>query len=101
MKLPADKLQGTIFRFNDFVRKEEDTDFNRKVNTMGVIDKPPFYGVELTISDPFFAEPKVVVNTRSQVLRSGDESPIPGLYASGALIAFSRIWGVGFQGDTY
>jgi 3-oxosteroid 1-dehydrogenase len=98
MKLPADKLQATVSRFNDFVRKGDDADFSRKVNTMGAIEKPPFYGVELTISDPFVAEPKVVINTRGQVLHSNDESPIPGLYAGGTLIAYSRIWGVGFQG---
>ncbi len=98
MKLPAAKLQATVSRFNDFVRRGQDADFKRTVNTMGVIEKPPFYGIELTISDPFLAEPKVVINTRGQVLRTKDESPIPGLYAAGTLIAYSRIWGVGFQG---
>ncbi len=97
MKLPPAQLQATVSRFNDFVRNGKDADFNRKPMTMGALEKPPFYGVALSLPDPFFAEPKVVINTRGQVLRSGDENSIPGLYASGALIAVSRIWGVGYE----
>jgi 3-oxosteroid 1-dehydrogenase len=97
IKLPADKLQATAARFNDFVRKDKDRDFNRDPATMGAIETPPFYGAELDAPDPFVAESKVVVDLQGRVVRVGDESPIPGLYACGALIDFSRIWGVGYQ----
>jgi 3-oxosteroid 1-dehydrogenase len=97
MKLPADKLRATVARFNGFVQENKDGDFNRDPATLGALQKPPFYGAQLYAPDPFVAESNVVVDLQGRVVRTGDESPIPGLYACGALINFSRIWGVGYQ----
>jgi 3-oxosteroid 1-dehydrogenase len=97
MKFPAQKLESTVARFNEFVRDSNDADFGRDPKTMGAIEKPPFYGARLDAPDPFLAESKVVVDVQGRVLRVGDERPIPGLYACGALIDFSRIWGIGYQ----
>lgn len=97
MKLPSDKLEATVTRFNDFVRENKDADFSRDPATMGALEKPPFYGARLDAPDPFIAESKVVIDLSGRVVRVGDERPIPGLYACGALIDFSRIWGVGYQ----
>jgi 3-oxosteroid 1-dehydrogenase len=97
MNLPADRLRATVARFNGFVREAKDTDFDRDPATMGALEKAPFYGAKLDAPDPFLAESKVVVDLRGRVVRVGDESPIAGLYACGALIDFSRIWGVGYQ----
>jgi 3-oxosteroid 1-dehydrogenase len=97
LKLPVEQLEATVSRFNDFVRANRDSDFGRDVNTMGALEKPPFYAAQLDAPDPFIAESKVVVNVEGRVVRVGDERPIPRLYGCGAMIDFSRIWGVGYQ----
>lgn len=98
MKLPSEKLEATVGRFNKLSRSGKDTDFGREVKTMGPVEKPPFYGVELRTADPFLAISRVLVNTKGQVLHWKDEKPIPGFYACGGATASSFIWGIGYQG---
>jgi 3-oxosteroid 1-dehydrogenase len=97
MDVAPEKLEATVTRFNDFVRANKDADFDRDPATMGTLEKPPFYSALLDAPDPFIAESKVVIDLSGRVVRVGDEHPIRGLYACGALIDFSRIWGVGYQ----
>ncbi|MBI2817159.1 MAG: FAD-dependent oxidoreductase [Acidobacteria bacterium] len=98
MKLPADKLQATLARFNEYARKGKDPEFNRKRHTMGTVEKPPFYGAEMNAPDPFFAETKIVINPKGQVVSANNgEEPIPGLYGCGNTTAITRIWGIGYQ----
>ena len=96
IKMPPAKLEATVSRFNEWTRKGTDSDFNRKPPTMGPIEKPPFYGVEMNAPDPFFAETKIVINPQAQVV-DAQGKPIPGLYACGNTTAITRIWGVGYQ----
>lgn len=97
LKIPAAKLQATVARYNETARRGKDPEFNRRPETIGSLEKSPFYGVQLTpASDPFRAGTKVAVNTKAQVLHHATQEPIPNLYACGA-VAASRLWGIGYQ----
>jgi len=97
LHLPAAKLEASVRRFNELARRGKDTDFGREEKTLGPVEKPPFYGVELKTADPFQALTRVVFNTRGQVLRWQDEAPIPGFYACGGATATNYVWGIGYQ----
>jgi glycine/D-amino acid oxidase-like deaminating enzyme len=100
MKLPAAKLEAAVRRFNELARRGNDTDFGRSAATLGPLEKPPFYGVELTTVDPFLTVSRVVINTQGQVLGWRDEKPIPGFYACGGITATGLVWGIGYQGGS-
>jgi hypothetical protein len=98
LKVPADKVEATVRRFNQLARQGRDTDFNRSPATLGTLESPPFYGVELKTVDPFHTISRVVTNTKAQVLNWRNEEPIPGFYACGGITATGLIWGIGYQG---
>ena len=98
LNLPAAKLEATVRRFNELARQKRDADFNRSPGTLGPVEKPPFYGVELKTVDPFHTVSRVVINTKGQVLSWRNEEPIPGFYACGGISATGRVWGIGYQG---
>jgi len=94
--LPPDALRTTVERFNGCARTGVDEDFQRgdsvydryygdprnKPNPcLGVIDKPPFYAVELYPGD-LGTKGGLVTDENGRVLTE-DGSPIEGLYASG------------------
>jgi 3-oxosteroid 1-dehydrogenase len=91
-------LEDTVRRFNNFVRRGNDSDFNRSARTLGAIERPPFYGVQTATPDPFSTLTTVATNPNSQVVNYKTEQPISGLYCCGALSTTSRIWGIGYQG---
>lgn len=99
LNLPAAKLAATVSRFNESTRRGKDMDFSRRPETLGPIEKPPFYGVKLIEADEdlFRAGTSVVINTHGQAVHFETKEPIPGLYASGSMIAGDRIWGIGYQ----
>jgi len=98
LNLPAAKLEATVRRFNELARQRRDTDFGRGAATLGPVEKPPFYGVELKTVDPFHTVSRVAISTRGQVLSWRSEEPIPGFYACGGISATGRVWGIGYQG---
>jgi len=98
LNLPAAKLEATVRRFNELARQRRDTDFNRSPATLGPVEKPPFYGVELKTVDPFHTVSRVVINPKGQVVSWRNEEPIPGFYACGGISATGRVWGIGYQG---
>ena len=98
LQLPVAALQATVSRFNEHVRRGKDLEFGRDPQTLGAIEKPPFYGVEMMRPDPLRADTEIVVNPQAQVLHYQTEKPIPGLYAAPTRIMTSRIWGIGYQG---
>ena len=96
--LPPAKLETTVARFNQHARRREDPDFHRPSETLGTLEKPPFYGLKGTEpSDPFHSAINVVVNTHAQVLHYKTGKPIPGFYAGGALVESDKIYGVGYN----
>jgi 3-oxosteroid 1-dehydrogenase len=96
--LPGDSLVETVDRFNKFAREGRDPDFNRgestyqlywgnrlyagrKPNpTLGPLEKPPFYGVELRAGSVGNLG-GLVVNSNAQVVNVHGEV-IPGLYGT-------------------
>jgi succinate dehydrogenase/fumarate reductase flavoprotein subunit len=100
LNLPAAEVEATVRRFNELARQRRDTDFGRSAATLGTVEKPPFYGVEVKTVDPFLTVSRVVINTKGQVLGWRDEAPIPGFYASGGITATGMVWGIGYQGGS-
>jgi hypothetical protein len=94
--LPPAALEATVARFNAQARRGADADFGRHPDSLGPVEKPPFYGVELVTPDPFRAT-ITVVNRAGQVLYDATKQPIPGLYACGSMVAPDRWLGVGYQ----
>ena len=84
-------------RFNEHARRGEDADFHRPPESLGPIEKPPFYGLEL-VSPPVSSGTMSLVTTpRAEVLHHATYQPIGGLYACGQIVAASLDLGVGYQ----
>lgn len=98
LKIPAAKLQATVARFSENARNGKDEDFGRMPATLGPVEKPPFYGLQLVKPDPLHADIVVLANPQAQVLHYQTKKPIPGLYYIPTKIMTSPIWGVGYQG---
>jgi 3-oxosteroid 1-dehydrogenase len=104
----ADALARTAERFNGFARAGADPDFRRGENqwklasakaprggnaSLGTIEEPPFYGVELHPTGS--ASVGLLADSNGQVIHQR-RRPIPGLYASGNVAATTE-HGVGYQ----
>ncbi len=74
-------------------------DFHRRPETLGPLEKPPFYGLQATRPnhDPFRASTSVVTDTHGRVLHAESREPIPGLYASGTVQEDHGVVGVGYH----
>jgi 3-oxosteroid 1-dehydrogenase len=101
-------LEQTVRRFNGFVETGADDDFHRGEHqwslasaegardangTLGTIETPPFYGVELRPAGG--SSVGLLTNVSGQVIHQRCY-PIPGLYASGNVAAATE-YGVGYQ----
>jgi 3-oxosteroid 1-dehydrogenase len=106
--IDADALVKTAVRFNGFVHAGADPDFRRGENqwklasakaprggnaSLGTIEEPPFYGVELHPTGS--ASVGLLADSNGQVIHQR-RRPIPGLYASGNVAATTE-HGVGYQ----
>ena len=106
--IDADALAKTVERFNGFARAGADPDFRRGENqwklasakaprggnaSLGTIEEPPFYGVELHPTGS--ASVGLLADSNGQVIHQR-RRPIPGLYASGNVAATTE-HGVGYQ----
>ena len=104
----ADALVATAERFNGFAQTGVDPDFHRGENqwklasakaprganaSLGTIEKPPFYGVELHPTGS--ASVGLLADSNGQVIHQR-RHPIAGLYASGNVAATTE-HGVGYQ----
>lgn len=96
IKLPADKLQRTLDRFNDFARRGDDQDFGRGGNLhdkyygdktnepnpcLAEINKGPFYAVRVYPGD-LGTKGGLLTDEHARVVKPGGET-IAGLYAIG------------------
>jgi 3-oxosteroid 1-dehydrogenase len=108
LRIDADALTRTAERFNGFARAGVDSDFRRGENqwklasaraprggnaSLGNIEEPPFYGVELHPTGS--ASVGLLSDCNGQVVHQR-RRPIPGLYASGNVAATTE-HGVGYQ----
>jgi 3-oxosteroid 1-dehydrogenase len=109
LSVDAAGLSATVERFNGLVAAGRDSDFRRgekawrmaqesgaggRNQSLGAIDKPPFYGIELHPTGA--GSVGVLTNEWGQVLRQRDRHPIPGLYAIGNVTARVE-YGAGYQ----
>ena len=105
--IDSDKLAATVDRFNNFARTGVDGDFHRgekrwrlasasgpaKNPSLGTIEKPPFYGVQLLPS--IGNSTGLLANQHGQVMHHRGR-PIEGLYVSGVAAARTEM-GAGYQ----
>ena len=100
-------LQKTVSRFNDFVARGGDEDFHRGEHqwklasrpqqggndSLGTVEKPPFYGIELHPAGG--SSVGLLTDAHARVIHQRRQ-PIPGLYASGNAAAATE-QGIGYQ----
>jgi 3-oxosteroid 1-dehydrogenase len=104
--IDADGLVHTVARFNRFAARGTDDDFHRgemqwrlaggakRTSSLGEIEKPPFYGLELHPSLGT-SSAGLLTNEHAQVIHQRGH-PIPGLYAAGVVAARTDL-GAGYQ----
>ena len=104
--IDAEGLARTVEQFNGFAARGTDDDFHRgelqwrlaggakRSNSLGAIEKPPFYGLELHPSLGT-SSAGLLANEHAQVIHQR-RHPIPGLYATGVVAARTEL-GAGYQ----
>jgi 3-oxosteroid 1-dehydrogenase len=106
--IDPERLEKTVNQFNGFVAAGVDDDFHRGENqwklasakaarsangSLGTIEEPPFYGVELHPTGA--SSVGLLADSRGRVIHQR-RHPIPGLYASGNVAAATE-HGIGYQ----
>jgi 3-oxosteroid 1-dehydrogenase len=109
MGIDRDGLAHSVGRFNTFAASGQDEDFHRgelrwrlasrseakrSNGSLGAIDTPPYYGIELHPSLGT-SSAGLLTNEHGQVMHQR-RRPIPGLYASGVVAARNEL-GAGYQ----
>jgi 3-oxosteroid 1-dehydrogenase len=106
--IDGDELEKTVHRFNGFVEAGVDHDFHRGENrwrlasattgrggnnSLGTVEQPPFYGIEL---HPAGGSSVGLLTDASGRVIHQRRYPIPGLYVSGNTAAATE-QGIGYQ----
>jgi 3-oxosteroid 1-dehydrogenase len=107
MGIDAGGLQQTVSRFNGFAKSGVDQDFHRGEHqwklasrpgprgngSIGAVEKPPFYGIELHPAGG--SSVGLLTDAHARVIHQRRHA-IPGLYASGNVAAATE-QGIGYQ----
>jgi 3-oxosteroid 1-dehydrogenase len=106
--IDPDRLEQSVLRFNGFVKSGRDEDFYRGEHqwklaaaqgsqgtdgSLGTIEEPPFFGIELTPAGG--SSTGLLTDVHGRVIHQRHR-PIPGLYASGNAAAATE-QGIGYQ----
>ena len=82
-KMNTDALVDTVERYNAFCAAGEDTDFQRKPDSLGPVETPPFYAIPVYPGGP---------NTKGGIMADGtrhvlnwEGNQIPRLYTAGEI----------------
>jgi succinate dehydrogenase/fumarate reductase flavoprotein subunit len=81
LNIPADHLEATVKRYNEFAKKGVDEDYGKPEHRITPVDQPPFYGIR-TGAWHLTTLNGCRINTDMQVLRE-DGTVIEGLWATG------------------
>ncbi len=81
--MDAELLKASIARYNEHCAAGHDADFERQTDTLGPVDKPPFYAVPLYLGGPN-TKGGLRANAKRQVL-DWDDEPLPRLYTAGEI----------------
>lgn len=92
--VPAEALEASIQRYNDFVARRADTDFGRRLMPHP-LRRSPFYGLTSTAAS-LLSRDGLAVDSRTLAVLDGTGQPIAGLYAVGEVLGNNA-----FAGDTY
>jgi 3-oxosteroid 1-dehydrogenase len=76
-------LAKAVTRFNELSAKGKDEDFNRRANTLGPIEKPPFYALPLYAGGPN-TKGGIAANAKREAL-DWTGRPIPRLFTAGEI----------------
>ena len=82
-EMNAEILADTVQRWNGHCAARHDADFQRDVDTMGPVVKPPFYAIPLYPGGPN-TKGGLRANAQRQVV-DWDDEPIPRLYTAGEI----------------
>jgi len=87
--IPAEKLQSTLDRYNEFARHGEDPDFHKAAEWLAPQDHGPWGAYDLTLGKAMYAGFTMggLSTTVDGEVRREDGSVISGLYAAGACAA--------------
>jgi succinate dehydrogenase/fumarate reductase flavoprotein subunit len=76
-------LAKAVAQFNELSAKGKDEDFNRRANTLGSIEKPPYYALPLYAGGPN-TKGGIAANAKREALDWGGK-PIPRLFTAGEI----------------
>ncbi len=82
MGVPADRLEKTVARYNELVKKGKDEDFGKRPQLLTAIVKPPFYAGKLTSS--LLAMSGGLHTDPSLHVLDAEDQPIGKLFVAGA-----------------
>jgi succinate dehydrogenase/fumarate reductase flavoprotein subunit len=90
----AEVFCRSVSNFNAYCAKGEDLDFHREPDTLGTVEKPPFYAMALFPGGPN-TKGGLKANEKRQVV-NWDGNVIPRLYAAGEIASvFKNVYQAG------
>lgn len=91
-RMSATNLSNTIARFNEYSGKGEDLEFGRSRETLGELNRPPYYAIAEYPGGPN-TEGGPIKNAKCQIINVFGK-PVPRLYAAGEV---ASVWSFLYQ----